>query len=190
MKKAVLLSVLSSYFVVLKATTYYSTNNTAPNVTTNWHVNTNGTGATPANFTSGDIFVIQTGHLLTTTANWSISGTNGKLLIQTGATLLANDRVMAPSFQIDGTGTYIHNGNTNTVPGSTARTLSATSTVEIKNWNGGAALPSPTTWGNLIINTVGFTNNQNQGGTLTDVAGTLTIRNTGAGTNEFRLSAS
>ena len=190
MKKAVLLSVLSFYFLFLKATTYYSSNGTAPNVTTSWHVNTNGTGATPANFTSGDIFVIQTGHLLTTTANWSISGTNGKLLIQTGATLLANDRVMSPSFQIDGTGTYIHNGSTNTVPGSTTRTLAATSTVEIRNWNGGAALPSPTTWGNLIINTVGFTNNQNQGGTLTDIAGTLTIRNTGAGTNEFRLSAS
>jgi hypothetical protein len=111
MKRSVLFFVLLVYFLSLNANTYYSVNSVSPNLTSSWHINRNGTGASPANFTSGDIFVIQTNHSLATTANWTISGTNSKLLIETGAILLGNNKITVPGFQIDGTGTYIHNVN-------------------------------------------------------------------------------
>ncbi len=187
MKKTVLFFVMLFYFFFLKANTYYSTNNLAPNLTTTWHINRNGTGASPTNFTSGDMFVIQAGHYLTTTANWTISGTNSKLLIETGATLQGDDKITVPTFQIDGTGSYIHNKNTNAFPGTTTRTFAATSTVELDDWSGTAALPSPTTWGTLIMN-VPNGGNLNQAGTLTDVAGNLILRNTGNPGNELRLA--
>jgi hypothetical protein len=187
MKKTVLLFVLLFYLFVVKANTYYSTNSLAPNLTTTWHVNRNGTGASPANFTSGDIFVIQANHSLATTANWTISGTNSKLWIETGATLQGNNKITVPSFQIDGTGIYIHNVNTSAFPGTTTRTFAATSTVELDDWNGSNALPSPTTWGTIIMN-VPNGGNLNQAGTLTDVAGSLILRNTGNPGNEMRLA--
>jgi hypothetical protein len=187
MKKAVLFFALSRSFFSLHATTYYSVNSLAPNLTTSWHINRNGIGSSPANFTSGDIFVVQTGHSLTTTANWTISGTNSKLQLETAATLRGNNKITVPAFQIDGTGTYIHNVNNNAFPGTTARTFAATSTVELDDWSGTAALPSPTTWGTIIMN-VPNGGNLNQAGTLTDVAGSLILRNTGNPGNEMRLA--
>lgn len=182
-----ILSLPSVLFLsAIHATTYYSTNNSAANVVTNWHINRNGSGASPSKFTLGDIFIIQSGHSITTTANWTISGTGSKLTIETGATFLANDKVTVPDFEIDGTGTYIHNKSTANFPGTDTRTLSSTSTVEMRDWSGSSALPSPTTWGNLIINVSSFSSNWNQAGGLTDVAGNLDIRNTGS--NEFRLA--
>ena len=91
-------------------------NNVSPNLTTTWHINRNGTGASPANFTSGRYFCYPGKSFLATTANWTISGTNSKLLIETGATLRGNNKITVPSFQIDGTGTYIHNVNNNAFP--------------------------------------------------------------------------
>ncbi len=168
------------FLVSLHANTYYSTNGAAPNATTGWHTNRNGTGSSPANFTSGDIFIIQSGHYLTTTNAWTISGTAAKLIIETGATLQADDQVSVPDFEIDGTGTYIHNKATSNFPGSNTRTFAATCIVEMRNWSGTTALPNPTTWGNLIINVGSYTSNWNQAGNLTDVAGNLIIRNTGS----------
>ena len=187
MKKTVLLLVPLFYFFFLQANTYYSVNGLAPNLTASWHLNRNGTGASPTNFTSGDIFVVQTGHSLTTTANWTISGTNSKLQIETAATLRGSNKITVPAFQIDGTGTYIHSVNSNAFPGTTTRTLAATSTVELDDWSGTAALPSPTTWGTIIMN-VPSGGNLNQAGMLTDVAGSLILRNTGNPGNEMRLA--
>ncbi|HMG68488.1 MAG TPA: hypothetical protein VK588_12410, partial [Chitinophagaceae bacterium] len=188
MKKILTLPALL-FVCILHATTYYSTNNTAPNLTTSWHTSRSGFGFMPGNFTGGDIFVIQAGQYLTTTASWTVSGSNATLIIETGATLQADDKVSVLNFEIDGTGTYIHNKNGNSFPGSDTRTFAATSTVEIRDWSGSAALPDPTTWGNLIINVAGYGSSLNQAGSLTSVAGNLVIRNTGTGTNEFRLAA-
>ncbi|HEY2720524.1 MAG TPA: T9SS type A sorting domain-containing protein, partial [Chitinophagaceae bacterium] len=68
------------------------------------------------------------------------------------------------------------------------RTFAATSTVEILDWSGTAELPSPTSWGNLIINVSSYSSNWNQSGDLTDIPGNLDIKNTGTGTSEFRLA--
>ena len=62
------------------AATYYSTagGTLNPTTLTFWKTARNGTGASPANFTSGDIFVVQgsgnggsTPHLITTNTNWT-----------------------------------------------------------------------------------------------------------------------
>ena len=103
------------------AATYYSKTGTAPNLTASWNTNRDGTsGTAPANFTSGDIFVVQgsanapggTAHNITTTAIWSISGTNSKLWIEDGATLTASHLITLSStttWQIDANGTYVNN---------------------------------------------------------------------------------
>ena len=103
-------------------TTYYSQGNLAPNLTSSWNTIRGGGGFAPANFTSGDIFVVQgtgnggtTPHAMTTSAGWSISGAGSKLQIENGATLTANNAITlasATTFQLDAGGTYVHNNTT------------------------------------------------------------------------------
>ena len=52
-----------------------------------WNSNRGGGGSTPANFTGGDVFVIQNGHNMTTSANWAVSGTGAKVQIKNGGSL-------------------------------------------------------------------------------------------------------
>ena len=54
---------------------YYSSGNNNPTTLANWFTGTGGTGSSPANFTGGDNFIIQSGHTLTaTTPGWTVSG--------------------------------------------------------------------------------------------------------------------
>ncbi len=63
---------------------YYSVNTgISPSTVTSW---TNSLGASPANFTGGDTFVIQNGHLLTPPGSWTLSG-GATLQINSGGTL-------------------------------------------------------------------------------------------------------
>jgi hypothetical protein len=148
------------------------------------------------NFTSGDVFVVQNGHTMTTSDVWAISGSGSKLWIEGGGTLVATNLVAVPAFQVDNGGTYIHNtpgsspgGSANDIPGSTARIFGASSTIEIQRWaNGGtspAALPAAT-WGNLTINVAALAGSWNQQGALA-VTGNLAIQATGGTTREFRF---
>jgi hypothetical protein len=187
MKFHLLVCALFCVFFSARANTYYSTNGSAPNLTSSWHSSRNGTGSVPSNFSGTDIFIIQAGHTVTTTGNWSISGSNAKIIIESNAKLQGNDKVIVDKFEMYAGGTFIHNDNTATFPGDVERTLAATSTVEITNWNGSAKLPAPTTWGNLVIDLDGYSSNLNQAGELTDIAGDFTIQSTGD--KEFRLSA-
>ncbi|HEY0434176.1 MAG TPA: hypothetical protein VGC95_09915, partial [Chitinophagaceae bacterium] len=188
MKRTVLFGGCMAVLCLSRATTYYSVNSTAPNIAANWHINRNGTGASPANFSgTSDIFVVQTGQTVTTTNNWTVAGTNGKILIETGATLQGDHKVQSNYFEIQGTGKFVHNINNNTFPGVTSTVLASTSTVEIQDWNT-SSLPAGVTWGNLVINTAAIGASWNQSGVLTDVAGNLDVKNTGGGTNEFRLA--
>jgi hypothetical protein len=188
MKKPLVFLLVLLFVSVTHANTYYSTNNSAPNETSNWHSNRNGSGSSPSKFTYGDIFIIQAGHHLTTTANWVISGSGAKIIIENGAILEANDKVSVPDFQVEGTGTYIHNKDIANFPGSNSISLDAASTVEIRDW-ASAPLPDDVNWGNLIIDMEGYTSNWNQKGKLTSVAGNLIIRSTGNGNKELRLAA-
>src|SRR5688500_12312940 len=80
---------------VLGQTTYYSQTNGNPRTLANWNTNRAGGGSTPANFTTGDIFIIQgtgnggtTPHTMTTAGGtWIVSGTNAQIQVENGATL-------------------------------------------------------------------------------------------------------
>jgi hypothetical protein len=90
-------------FSAVQATTYYSGGSLAPNNVNNWWTNTNGTGSHPANFTSaGDIFTIQNSHSMTTSANWTVTGT---VQVNSGGTITAtgNDIVDVGTIIVDGT---------------------------------------------------------------------------------------
>jgi hypothetical protein len=176
--------------------TYYSNGSVDPTVTTNWKTNRDGTGASPSNFTSGETFVIENGDNMSTTAIWTISGTNSKLWIENGATLTANNAITltAATFQIDNGGIYVHN-NTGT-PSSTifagTESFGANSNFKINNWiNNTTSITTGVTlpYGNLEINWTGNSANWQQGlsGTINLCAGNLTV--TSVGTGSFRFSA-
>ena len=173
-------------------TFYYSQGNLAPELPSSWNTSRTGGGAPPANFTSGDIFVIQNGHTMTTAAAWSISGNGSKLWIEDGGTLTANSAVTltpATTFRIDAGGTYVHN-NTSAY-GSTifqgTESFDPASTVVLNNSN--ATGPSNVAFGHLTIN---FTSDPggsvNCSGGLTTINGNLTIQSTSV--RELRLSGS
>ncbi len=185
---------------VKAATTYYSQGNLAPNLTTSWNTVRTGGGTSPANFTSGDVFVIQNGHNMTTSAVWTVSGTGATIQIESGGVLTANDLVSVPTFRISESGTYVHNvtstsanGMGSDIPGSTARIFAASSTVEIQRWANGGTIPTPlpsgVSWGNLTINVATLGGSWNQTGDLTTILGNFTILATGGTTREFRLIA-
>ncbi|MCX6157090.1 MAG: T9SS type A sorting domain-containing protein [Ignavibacteriae bacterium] len=75
----------------LFATTYYSKSAaTDANSKDSWNTQRDGSGSRPSStstFTSGHIFIIQSGHSMTTSASWSISGTGAELNIESTATL-------------------------------------------------------------------------------------------------------
>ncbi|HTZ50415.1 MAG TPA: hypothetical protein VMF68_02095, partial [Spirochaetia bacterium] len=178
------------------ATTYYSAANQDATALTSWWTGTNGTGTHPGSFTTpGDVFVIQNGDSMTTSAAWpasgSLGGTGGKLEIQGGGVLTATFAVTlatSGTFKVDSGGAYVHN-NTAGFAGSIFRgatSLDDSSTVTLNNSS--QVGPSGVTFGNLIVN---FTSDPGgsvncQGG-LTTIKGDLTILSTSV--REFRLVA-
>jgi hypothetical protein len=61
----------------------------------NWAENSDGSGANPTTFVSYDLFVIQTGHTMTTTATWTLRDVshNPAVEIQSGGELIAHDSI-------------------------------------------------------------------------------------------------
>ncbi len=189
---------------------YYSTGSVDPTVTTNWNSQRNGTGTSPSDFaTDYQLFYLQNGHVMTTGAEWIVSGVGLKVVVESGGTLKitvaspivsliinSGGTVQADAaitigssgtFQIDDGGTYVHN-NSVAYGGSIFRgteSFDPASTVILNNSN--TTGPSGVTFGNLTIN---FTTDPGgmvncQGG-ITTTDGNLTIQNTS--TREFRLT--
>jgi fibronectin-binding autotransporter adhesin len=161
---------------------YYSKGSLAPNLTGSWTTKRDGSGTNPTNFTSGNIFVVQNGHSMTTSAVWSISGTNSRLLIENGGTLVASYAITlnaATYFQIDNGGTYKHQNTTayNTSIFQGIESFGASSTVELNNSN--TTGPGAVIFGNLTVN---FTSNPggvvNCAGALITINGNLSVQNT------------
>jgi len=183
--------ILSVASTTWAATTYYSQSSGDPAVLSRWSTVRAGGGTAPANFTTGDVFVIQNTHNLTTTAAWSISGTGSKLWIENGGTLTAPFAVTlasATTFQIDGGGTYAHQNATafgSTIFQAGTKSFAPTSTVILNNAN--TTGPSGVTFGNLTVNfTVDPGGSVNCSGGLTTINGNFTVQNTS--TREFRLT--
>jgi hypothetical protein len=88
---------------------YYSNGNQTPNNIVNWWSNSNGTGTHPANFTNGDVFIIQNGHSRTTTANWTVSGSGAEIVINGGGSLTSANTLTTAKLTIKASGNAIIN---------------------------------------------------------------------------------
>ena len=183
------------------AATYYSKGSLAANSLSNWSLTRDGSGASPANFTSGDHFVIQDGHAMTTGAAWTVSGPASRIEIEDGGTLTATYIVSVLNFQVNDGGTYIHNvssgtanGTANDLPGTgtgSTRSFAAGSTVEFQKWaNGGTAPVSlpilADGWGNLKINVATLSGNWVQNHVFTQAT---TATGMSSGSTAVTLSA-
>ncbi|MCA0387378.1 MAG: T9SS type A sorting domain-containing protein [Bacteroidetes bacterium] len=177
--------------------TYYSQGSVAPNTLANWKSTRDGLGSptTPGNFTSGDVFVIQNGHNMTTSNTWTISGTNSKLWIEDGGTLTIGHTVTlaaATTFQMDNGSNCVVNIAVNL--GSTlfqgTESFSSGSTIELKANPSGTSAPGGSGYGNLIINVGSAAASFGWGGNLTAVQGNLTVKATGGGSFRHALVAS
>lgn len=207
-------STLSSMFVVAlallwchsaMATTYYSGSATGdPTLLTSWWDTTGGTGNHPANFTSGDTFVIQSGHTYTIPFNtiWTVNATTGgtaatvqvnsggtltftlssgstcKLLIggnfKQSGTVSGTTTSTTGVFEFTSSGTWTGSGDISNVKASIQ--VDSGVTLDASGMSAGFKLKSS--------NTIGITVN----GILN--IGTLTINGNGNGSASFTLGAS
>jgi len=166
---------------IVKATTYYSAGNNSPNTISNWWTGTNGTGSHPSNFTtSGNVFVIQSGHTMTTTNTWKVSGTGSTVRIY--GTLVASSAVSSTVMMVYSGGTYQHAMNAGTIPTATWDVASTCLITGTKR-----TLPSGRNqhFGNLIWNCTGQTATTAYGTFF--INGDLTIQSTGS-TGQFTFS--
>jgi hypothetical protein len=83
MKQILLGLVLVFSFVCSYATTYYSRDTDLDaGLLTSWSDDPAGTGNSPASFTvAGDVFIIQSGHRMTTTAPWGLGQTSSLVIV-------------------------------------------------------------------------------------------------------------
>ncbi|GEM_PF-3324197 len=179
-------------FMVMPAwgASYYSQGSLAPDLISSWNTERGGGGSTPPDFTGGDIFVVQGGDTMTTSAAWGLSGPGSRLQIEDGGILVSTFAVTLASatiFQIDSGGLYRHSNTA--AYGSTifqgTESFSSGSTVEINNSN--TTGPSGVAFGNLVIDfTADPGGSINCAGGVTTVNGDLVVQSTS--TREFRLS--
>lgn len=141
--------------------TYYSQGSGDPDVFSNWDTDRNGGGSQPTTFRgTDDVFVIQNGHTMTTTNatggatinGWQVVGTDSKLQIEAGGTLVADYEVdiyrSSGTFQIDDGGTYVHNNSSKSIfDGS--ESFASNSTFEYQEVSSST---ENITYGNLIFN--------------------------------------
>jgi len=170
------LSFLFVLFTILigkvNGATYYSRGSLAPNLTTSWAVNTNGTGSQPANFTtSGDIFTVQNGHSMTMSADWAVTG---NVVINNGGTITTSNRTITIS-------------GTTTIGSGTSGTININSTSGSKNFYGLVTINSGATWNNTANEAVTFRGGIVNNGTFTAGTGTHTF-NTNAQTISGTIS--
>ena len=110
------------------ATTYYSQSPGRADLLTCWNSNVGGGGSTPANFTSGDTFVMQGGQTITNGANWTVSG-GGTIQINSGALWEGSGKTMSVSGNLVNNGTIQSLVGTTTFSFTSASTYSGTGTI-------------------------------------------------------------
>jgi len=112
-------------------TLYYSRTSATPTNLNNWRTNPNGTGTAPPDFNSG-LFIVQSGHSMTTNANWTVGG----------------------SVQVNNGGTLSLAGNTISIAGNTTvnGNLNITSATGTKTFTGAVTVNSGGVWNNTAAN--------------------------------------
>jgi hypothetical protein len=95
----ILFCLIFASFAEAQGITYYSkASGLAPNLLSNWVTNTNGTGNNPPDFGEGDVFIVQAGHIMTTTANWILDNINDatntlSVTLRIDGTLVGNNTI-------------------------------------------------------------------------------------------------
>ena len=146
---------------VTSATNYYSaTGGGDPSVLTNWWTVSNNTGSHPANFTSGDNFIMQSN--MTSNSNWTVSGVGSLITINSGFTYQINTyTVTLVAITINGTLSLYNSGSNSYLFVNGAFTNNGTfnygqGTVTFGT-GGNIAGTNSTTFCNLTINTTNST---------------------------------
>jgi autotransporter-associated beta strand protein len=162
--------------------TYYSKGSLAPEVLTNWSLTRDGSGASPANFSSTANFVVQNAHTMTTAVAWTLSGASSTLQIENGGVLVSTFAITIPAtgiFQVDNGGLYKHNNTSSwaTTIFTGTEVFGNSSTVEINKT--AITLPTNSTYGNLTYD-LNTTTGQavNFSGNLTTINGNFIVKNT------------
>lgn len=181
-----ILLVFCNEFVKAAGVTYYSTitGNYSNATLTQWKTNRDGTGSSPANFTGGDIFIVQgtalgqsgAPHTVTTSSSWSISGTGSKLQVEGGATLVQSSTLTvnaATTFQLDAGSFYTHGNSSGASISAGTESWNSTATITYTNTG---VISSANITGNSHPNVV-FNNgsNTNGSGSIVDVSGNPAI---------------
>ncbi|MFA6457430.1 MAG: hypothetical protein WCW40_11455, partial [Bacteroidota bacterium] len=178
-------------------TTYYSQGSVDPTITANWNSNPVGGGTSPSNFTSGDIFIIQSPDSMTTNSPWVVSGVGSAIQIDNGGALAITSNVATELLTLNSGGKLyvfatlqVNNGN----GGGYDLTLNGTA-----NFNGtliysGGATGEVQTSGAFIYQTDGgtipsFTWTGNASITVTGIITATTLGGLNQGFREFRWNS-
>ncbi len=133
---------------------YYSKATGDLNDLATWGLNTDGTGAVPADFvTGGQTFIVTNRATATIAADWTVSGSGSKVVVGNGT--LATDFSIPSGFSFTGTVDVANLGELtieNTIL-PTFGTLAANSTVEYSNI--ALTIPNSVTYGNLALSGTG-----------------------------------
>lgn len=86
--------------------TYYTQSSGYVNTLSNWNTSITGGGSNPANFTSGDIFIIK--HSMLANAQWVVSGTGAKVVIIPTGSFNSSSFNHDITLDIEDGGTYTH----------------------------------------------------------------------------------
>ena len=152
--------------LVFAATNYYSQGSLPANLTSSWKSSLN---AQPSSFTLGDVFIIQSGHTMSTTAPWTVSGTNAEIILNGGSLTFAHNSVTQRLTITVGdvtvnTGVTVTINNGNTIGGGddlivddilnntgiisfgVSANGKVSNTGKYNHTGNGGAIPSPVTW--------------------------------------------
>ena len=104
---------------ILPPSLIFYSRNADPTQLSSWNSNRAGGGSSPASFaTSNQSFIIQSSFPMTASSAWSVSGSNTKVQVESGASLTANAIITlsaGTTFQLDNGATYNHNVSSNAV---------------------------------------------------------------------------
>lgn len=85
-------------------TIYYTQSSGYVNTLSNWNTSITGGGSIPANFTSGDIFIIK--HSMSANAQWVVTGTGAKVVIASYASFSSSGYDHDITLDIENSGSY------------------------------------------------------------------------------------
>lgn len=130
--------------------TYYTQSSGYVNTLSNWNTSITGGGSSPANFTSGDIFIIK--HSMSANAQWVVSGTGAKVVIAAYASFSSSGFDHDITLDIENSGSYTHTvGTSNNLKNGT---FGASSNFTI---NDPAGFKSDRPYGNLTLDHISGT---------------------------------